>query len=211
MCFCGNSPWKTRSSRKNRGSNTIEISVLLTISFLKSIYIDCHLDHKTNLPCLIKWKVKKHSSWFVFLGSQTLPTPKLCSRASPAHLQVEQLHKIFKLCGSPPDDYWNKSRLPHATLFRPQQPYNTSLRDSFRELPPSTVDLIETLLSIEPHKRGTASTALASEVKQNIILSQLILLKEPRTSGILDGEILTNVESYISMICSVFQNKALRL
>ncbi|PKI72148.1 hypothetical protein CRG98_007467 [Punica granatum] len=61
--------------------------------------------------------------------------------------EVEQLHKIFKLCGSPPDDYWKKSRLPHSTLFRPQQPYDSSLRETFRDLPPSAVDLIETLLS----------------------------------------------------------------
>ncbi|KAK4744134.1 hypothetical protein SAY87_010446 [Trapa incisa] len=77
--------------------------------------------------------------------------------------EVEQLHKIFKLCGSPPDDYWKRSRLPHATLFKPQHPYYSSLRETFRDLPPSTIDLIETLLSVEPQKRGTASHALSSE------------------------------------------------
>ncbi|OMO86685.1 hypothetical protein CCACVL1_09529 [Corchorus capsularis] len=77
--------------------------------------------------------------------------------------EVEQLHKIFKLCGSPPDDYWKKSRLPHATLFKPQQPYDSCLRETFKDLPPSAVNLIETLLSVEPYKRGTASSALASE------------------------------------------------
>lgn len=80
------------------------------------------------------------------------------------YLQVEQLHKIFKLCGSPPDDYWKKSRLPHATLFKPQQPYDSCLRETFTDLPVAAVDLIETLLSVEPHKRGNASSALASEV-----------------------------------------------
>ncbi|KAJ0630124.1 hypothetical protein HanHA300_Chr00c0476g0770261 [Helianthus annuus] len=39
----------------------------------------------------------------------------------------EQLHKIFKLCGSPPDDYWKKSKLPHATLFKPQHAYESCL------------------------------------------------------------------------------------
>ncbi|KAK4803434.1 hypothetical protein SAY86_003251 [Trapa natans] len=77
--------------------------------------------------------------------------------------EVEQLHKIFKLCGSPPDDYWRRSRLPHATLFKPQQPYYSSLRETFRDLPPSAVNLIQTLLSVEPQKRGTASHALSSE------------------------------------------------
>ncbi|MBA0851496.1 hypothetical protein Goshw_020844 [Gossypium schwendimanii] len=78
-------------------------------------------------------------------------------------LQVEQLHKIFKLCGSPPDDYWKKSRLPHATLFKPQQPYNSCLQETFKILPATAVNLVETLLSVEPYKRGTASSALALE------------------------------------------------
>lgn len=77
--------------------------------------------------------------------------------------EVEQLHKIFKLCGSPPDDYWKKSRLPHATIFKPQQPYDSCLRENFKDLPATAVNLIATLLSVEPYKRGTASSALASE------------------------------------------------
>ncbi|KAL4297571.1 hypothetical protein GQ457_12G006010 [Hibiscus cannabinus] len=76
--------------------------------------------------------------------------------------EVEQLHKIFKLCGSPPNDYWKKARLPRATIFKPQQPYDSSLRDTFKDLPDTAVNLIETLLSVEPYKRGTASSALAS-------------------------------------------------
>ncbi|KAG8638940.1 hypothetical protein MANES_14G082300v8 [Manihot esculenta] len=77
--------------------------------------------------------------------------------------EVEQLHKIFKLCGSPPDEYWKKSKLPHATLFKPQQPYDSSLRETFKDLPTTAANLIETLLSVEPYKRGTATSALASE------------------------------------------------
>ncbi|KAK8709887.1 hypothetical protein V6N13_060887 [Hibiscus sabdariffa] len=76
--------------------------------------------------------------------------------------EFEQLHKIFKLCGSPPDDYWKKARLPRATIFKPQQPYDSSLRDTFKDLPVTAVNLIETLLSVEPYKRGAASSALAS-------------------------------------------------
>ncbi|XP_059442320.1 protein IMPAIRED IN BABA-INDUCED STERILITY 1-like isoform X2 [Corylus avellana] len=77
--------------------------------------------------------------------------------------EVEQLHKIFKLCGSPPDEYWKRSKLPHATLFKPQQPYDGCLRETFKNLPKTTISLLETLLSVDPHKRGTASSALASE------------------------------------------------
>ena len=91
-------------------------------------------------------------------------------------LQVEQLHKIFKLCGSPPDEYWKRSKLPHATLFKPQQPYDGCLRETFKNLPKTTISLLETLLSVDPYKRGTASSALASEVVRQsnvIILSHL--------------------------------------
>ncbi|GFY87013.1 protein kinase superfamily protein [Actinidia rufa] len=77
--------------------------------------------------------------------------------------EVEQLHKIFRLCGSPPDEYWKKSNLPLATMFKPQHPYVSSLREMFKEFPKSAVNLLETFLSIEPHKRGTASSALVSE------------------------------------------------
>ncbi|XP_049396929.1 cyclin-dependent kinase C-2 C-like [Solanum stenotomum] len=76
--------------------------------------------------------------------------------------EVEQLHKIFKLCGSPSEDYWKKSRLPLATIFKPQHPYESVLRDRCKELPKTAVNLIETLLSIDPHKRGAASSALDS-------------------------------------------------
>ncbi|KAL8143947.1 hypothetical protein V2J09_016979 [Rumex salicifolius] len=61
--------------------------------------------------------------------------------------EVEQIHKIFKLCGSPPDEYWKKSRLPHATLFKPQHRYLSCLNDTCKDLPTATFSLIETLLS----------------------------------------------------------------
>ncbi|CAH8252758.1 unnamed protein product [Arabidopsis lyrata] len=77
--------------------------------------------------------------------------------------EVEQLHKIFKLCGSPPEDYWKKSKLPHAMLFKPQQHYDGCLRETLKDLSDADIHLIETLLSIQPHKRGTASTALGSQ------------------------------------------------
>lgn len=78
--------------------------------------------------------------------------------------QVEQLHKIFKLCGSPPEEFWKKTKLPHAAMFRPQHAYESSLNEKCKEFAPSAVSLLETFLAIEPYKRGTASSALMSEV-----------------------------------------------
>lgn len=77
---------------------------------------------------------------------------------------MEQLHKIFKLCGSPSEEYWKRSKLPHATIFKPQQPYKRCVAETFKDIPPSALSLLDVLLSTEPEVRGTASSALQSEV-----------------------------------------------
>ncbi|CAH8382531.1 unnamed protein product [Eruca vesicaria subsp. sativa] len=81
----------------------------------------------------------------------------------PGRTEVEQLHKIFKLCGSPSEDYWVKSRLPHATIFKPTQPYKRIVDETFKEFPQPALALLETLLSVNPDDRGTANSALHSE------------------------------------------------
>ncbi|XP_058084112.1 probable serine/threonine-protein kinase At1g54610 isoform X1 [Magnolia sinica] len=81
----------------------------------------------------------------------------------PGRTEVEQLHKIFKLCGSPSEEYWKKSKLPHATIFKPQQPYKRCIAETFEDFPPSSLPLIETLLAIDPADRKNASAALNSE------------------------------------------------
>lgn len=78
--------------------------------------------------------------------------------------KVEQLHKIYKLCGSPSDEYWKKSKLPNATLFRPREPYKRCISETFKAFPPSSLPLIETLLAIDPAERKTATHALKTEV-----------------------------------------------
>ncbi|MFS7922650.1 putative protein-serine/threonine kinase CMGC-CDK-CRK7-CDK9 family [Helianthus anomalus] len=81
----------------------------------------------------------------------------------PGRTEVEQLHKIFKLCGSPSDEYWKKSKLPHATIFKPQQAYKRCIAETFKNFPPSSLPLIDTLLAIDPADRQTATAALRSE------------------------------------------------
>ncbi|KAK7340588.1 hypothetical protein VNO77_21295 [Canavalia gladiata] len=77
--------------------------------------------------------------------------------------EVEQLHKIFKLCGSPPDEFWKQSKLPLGSMFKPQTKYESSFRERCKGFPVTAVKLLESLLSIDPSKRGTASSALMSE------------------------------------------------
>ncbi|KAG2313996.1 hypothetical protein Bca4012_064621 [Brassica carinata] len=81
----------------------------------------------------------------------------------PGRTEVEQLHKIFKLCGSPSEEYWVKSKLPHATIFKPTQPYKRVVDETFKEFPQPALALLETLLSVNPDDRGTATSALESE------------------------------------------------
>lgn len=81
----------------------------------------------------------------------------------PGRTEVEQLHKIFKLCGSPSEDYWRKSKLPHSTVFKPVQPYRRRLEETFKDFPSPAIELMETLLAIDPAHRGTAAFALKSE------------------------------------------------
>ncbi|XP_026450089.1 probable serine/threonine-protein kinase At1g54610 [Papaver somniferum] len=81
----------------------------------------------------------------------------------PGRTEVEQLHKIFKLCGSPTEEFWKRSKLPHAAIFKPQQPYKRCILETFKDFPPSSLSLIETLLAIDPAERLTPTAALASE------------------------------------------------
>ncbi|KAL3537905.1 hypothetical protein ACH5RR_001271 [Cinchona calisaya] len=81
----------------------------------------------------------------------------------PGRTEVEQLHKIYKLCGSPSDEYWKKCKLPNATLFKPREPYRRCIRETFKEFPSSALPLIDTLLAIDPADRKTAIDALKSE------------------------------------------------
>lgn len=78
-------------------------------------------------------------------------------------IEVEQLHNIFKLCGSPTEVFWKRCKLPLAAMFNPQIPYGSTIRERCKEFPRTAVSLIETLLSLEPDKRGTAASALNHE------------------------------------------------
>uniref|UniRef100_A0A7N0TL72 Protein kinase domain-containing protein n=2 Tax=Kalanchoe fedtschenkoi TaxID=63787 RepID=A0A7N0TL72_KALFE len=81
----------------------------------------------------------------------------------PGKTEVEQLHKIFKLCGSPSEDLWRKSRLSNAATFKPRERYRRCIAETFKDFPTPAIRLIETLLSLDPAARGTAARALKSE------------------------------------------------
>ncbi|CAD6335734.1 unnamed protein product [Miscanthus lutarioriparius] len=74
--------------------------------------------------------------------------------------EKDQLLKIFTLFGSPPDDYWRKMNL--SPSLKPPEPYKSTTAERFRDLPPSTIGLLATLLALDPAARGTAGQALQS-------------------------------------------------
>lgn len=80
-------------------------------------------------------------------------------------LQVEQLHRIFRLCGTPSEEYWRKLKL--STTFRPPKSYRPSLVETFKDLPPSSLGLLCTLLALDPSFRGSASKALKNQVSED--------------------------------------------
>ncbi|KAK1587477.1 hypothetical protein Q3G72_013255 [Acer saccharum] len=75
--------------------------------------------------------------------------------------KVEQLHRIFKLCGSPSEDYWKK--LKSSTTFRPAQHYKPSFQEAFGDFPSSSFGILTTLLALDPAYRGTATSALQNQ------------------------------------------------
>ncbi|KAK3158214.1 hypothetical protein QOZ80_2AG0134290 [Eleusine coracana subsp. coracana] len=81
----------------------------------------------------------------------------------PGQTEIEQLHKIFKLCGSPSEDYWAKAKLPDVTLFKPQRPYRRKIAETFKDFSPTALALLDKLLAIEPSARGTAASALDTQ------------------------------------------------
>ncbi|KAF7048007.1 hypothetical protein CFC21_056833 [Triticum aestivum] len=81
----------------------------------------------------------------------------------PGRTEVEQIHKIFKLCGSPSDEYWQKLEVPPTGMFKPLCQYKRCIAENFKDLPPSALVLLDNLLALEPEARGTAASSLQSD------------------------------------------------
>ncbi|XP_071726976.1 probable serine/threonine-protein kinase At1g54610 [Rutidosis leptorrhynchoides] len=78
------------------------------------------------------------------------------------HTQAEQLQKIYAICGTPPDDYWERYKLPLKSSYKPSIQSNKCITETFRDFPPSSLSLLNILLSIDPAKRRSAASALTS-------------------------------------------------
>ncbi|VVA96523.1 unnamed protein product [Arabis nemorensis] len=84
----------------------------------------------------------------------------------PGRNEIEQLHRIYKLCGSPSEEYWRKIRLPsnhkHAH-HKPLPQFKRKLREVYKDFSPEALSLLDTLLALDPSERRTATDALMSD------------------------------------------------
>ncbi|KDO34505.1 CMGC/CDK/CRK7 protein kinase [Saprolegnia parasitica CBS 223.65] len=87
--------------------------------------------------------------------------------------EMEQIRRIFEVCGSPTQSNWpDHGSLPFASKFVPDATLPNRLADFLkretqaryptRELPTGALDLMTSLLQLDPKKRLTASAALQS-------------------------------------------------
>ncbi|KAM1173580.1 hypothetical protein FF1_026259 [Malus domestica] len=82
----------------------------------------------------------------------------------PGKTELNQLHKIYKLCGTPSDEYWKSAKLQYVNrYYRWPVPCERRIRTEFKDFPASSLPLIETLLAFDPEERQTATAALSSE------------------------------------------------
>jgi len=79
--------------------------------------------------------------------------------------EVEQLEKIYELCGTPTEQYWPEAAMLSFTGFAaPTTVHQRSLKEKLQHLrlvTPDAIDLIDKLLEVNPDRRLSASEALA--------------------------------------------------
>ncbi|KAJ1565512.1 kinase subunit of RNA polymerase II carboxy-terminal domain kinase I [Nowakowskiella sp. JEL0078] len=82
----------------------------------------------------------------------------------PGNLEIPQLELIWKLCGSPnssENTQWpGVVDLPWWDMIKPGHSHSRKIRESYKDLSPQALDLIDKLLQLDPLKRPSAREVL---------------------------------------------------
>lgn len=84
----------------------------------------------------------------------------------PGRTEVDQIELIVRLCGTPTAETWpglfapNRDEVYPWFKLLPQQSYPSHLAEAFSRFPAPALDLIQSLLQLDPSRRMTASDAL---------------------------------------------------
>jgi len=79
----------------------------------------------------------------------------------PGRDEIDQLRRIFHLCGSPTAENWpGHETLKEWDKFKPEKPFTRTFRQRFKHLPEQAVDLVNQMLQLDPKRRMSAQKAL---------------------------------------------------
>uniref|UniRef100_A0A2M4B970 Cyclin-dependent kinase 12 n=1 Tax=Anopheles marajoara TaxID=58244 RepID=A0A2M4B970_9DIPT len=97
-----------------------------------------------------------------------------------ANQELAQLEMISRLCGTPTPAVWpNVIKLPFFNTLKSKKQYRRKLREDFVFMPTPALDLLDSMLVLDPERRITAEDALKSNWLKNVIPDQLTPPKLP--------------------------------
>lgn len=102
------------------------------------------------------------------LGELFLKKPLFQANQEPAQLEM-----ISRLCGTPTPAVWpNVIKLPLFHTLKSKKQYRRKLREDFVFMPMPSLDLLDSMLVLDPDRRITAEDALKSNWLKNVIPEQ---------------------------------------
>uniref|UniRef100_A0A182JQ52 Cyclin-dependent kinase 12 n=1 Tax=Anopheles christyi TaxID=43041 RepID=A0A182JQ52_9DIPT len=103
------------------------------------------------------------------LGELFLKKPLFQANQEPAQLEM-----ISRLCGTPTPAVWpNVIKLPLFHTLKSKKQYRRKLREDFVFMPMPSLELLDSMLVLDPDRRITAEDALKSNWLKNVIPEQL--------------------------------------